>query len=118
MSPADLKDTIFPGIWDMPLCDIFSSKDDPGFTGTCDNEVITRDKSCSNNSFCEGLDSKKKVIVEAVIAGQIAKSVFGIVSGPSGLSAHSDNFSKVRGCFCFSLDVLPRLRQFVLLWSE
>jgi hypothetical protein len=95
-SSEHLKDMLFSGIWDKPLCDIFSSKDDPSFEGTCDKEVIERDKQCGDNSFCESLDDKKKSIVEAVIAGQIAKSVFGIVTGPSGLTMQSHNFGPVR----------------------
>lgn len=78
------SDTLFAKIWDKPVCDIFTPKDDPTFAGECDDAVVKAD-SCTSDAFCDGLSDKKKKSAESVIATQIARSIFGFVDGPAGI---------------------------------
>jgi hypothetical protein len=90
-----LKTTLFKDLWGTPICDLFTSKDDSSFSGTCDADVIGKDATCSDNSFCDGLDSSKKSVTESAIAGQIAQVILGFVEGSSGLVQTHKSITKV-----------------------
>lgn len=94
MLGQNFSDTLFAEIWDKPVCDIFTSKDDPEFAGECNADVIKAD-TCSSDAFCDGLSEKKKTSAESVIATQIARSVFGFVDGPGGILAQGQSVAQV-----------------------
>jgi hypothetical protein len=87
----DFKSTVFRDIWDKPLCHIFTPKDDPDFGGLCPTVAPV----CGDNSFCADLGDSSRTTTEAIIAAQIAHSVFGFVDGPTGLLKQSDTVGKV-----------------------
>jgi hypothetical protein len=91
----DFKDTLFSKIWDMPICSIFTSKEDKEFYGQCDADVIGSNAKCSSASFCDGLTDEQKKGTETVIATQIARAVFGFVDGPAGVIAQRDSMTEV-----------------------
>lgn len=80
----NFSDTLFAEIWDKPVCDIFTSKDDADFAGECTTHVVEA-ATCGSDKFCTGLSDKKKKSAESIIATQIARSVFGFVDGPAGI---------------------------------
>jgi hypothetical protein len=96
LEPAKLKATIFKDVWDTPVCDMFTSKDDADFAGECVAEVIGKDKACSDNTFCTNLADSKKSIVESVIVTQMAKVLLGFTSGASGLMPQHDAIGQAR----------------------
>lgn len=98
LNPANLKTTIFRDMWDTPVCDLFTSKDDATFAGECDATVIGADKACSDNTFCAKIDDSKKSIVESVIVTQVAKVLLGFTSGASGIMPQHDAIGQV--CCC------------------
>jgi len=94
MLGQNFSDTLFSGIWDKPVCDIFTPKDDPDFAGECNADVLKKD-SCTSDKFCAGLSDKKLKSAESVIATQIARSVFGFVDGPAGVLEQGTSVAKV-----------------------
>jgi hypothetical protein len=96
LTADELKSTLFKDVWAKPVCDLFTSKDAPDFVGTCDAAVIGADAHCADNSFCSGLADTKRSVVEATLAGHIAETVLGFVTGSGGLSDQDKSISKVR----------------------
>lgn len=94
MLGQNFSDTLFGKIWDKPVCDIFTSKDDPMFAGECDADVIAAN-NCTSDAFCEGLSDTKKKSAESVIATQIARSIFGFVDGPAGILKQGTTVAQV-----------------------
>lgn len=96
----DFKDTLFRDIWDKPLCDIFTSKDDAEFAGDCDRDVIGENAKCTSAAFCEGLDDAQRAGTETIIATQLARSVFAFVEGPAGVISQRSSSTDVRTLAC------------------
>lgn len=87
----DFKDNLFQDIWNKPVCDIFTSKDDPAFDGTCDVELIGDKAKCGSTAFCDGLTDDQKSGTETIIATQLARSVFAFIEGPAGIIQQSSS---------------------------
>jgi hypothetical protein len=87
----EFKDTLFRDVWNKPLCDIFTPQSDSEFRGLCP----TVPRSCDDVSFCADLDQATKSMTEAIIAAQIAHSVFAFVDGPAGLLPQGDIVGQV-----------------------
>ena len=92
----DFRNTLFRDIWDKPLCDIFTSKDDAEFAGQCDEDVIGANAQCPSSGFCEGLNDAQRAGVETIIATQLARSVFAFVEGPAGVIQQKASSTDVR----------------------
>lgn len=90
----NFSDTLFAEIWDKPVCDIFTSKDDADFAGECTTHVVEA-ATCGSDKFCTGLSDKKKKSAESIIATQIARSVFGFVDGPAGIVEQGSSVAQV-----------------------
>lgn len=91
----DFKTTLFRDIWDKPVCDIFTSKDDPDFGGYCDADVIGDKAQCTKTNFCDGLNDEQRAGTETIIATQLAKSVFAFVEGPAGIIQQRSSSTQV-----------------------
>lgn len=105
----DFRDTLFRDIWDKPLCDIFTSKDDAEFAGQCDKDLIG-DKAKCEAGFCDGLDDAQKAGVETIIATQLARSVFAFVEGPAGVIQQKASSTKVSALACHCEAVMRKLQ--------
>jgi hypothetical protein len=91
----DFRDTLFRDIWDKPLCDIFTPKDDAEFAGSCDADVIGDNAKCTTSAFCDGLDHAQRAGTETIIATQFARSVFAFIEGPAGVIQQRSATTKV-----------------------
>lgn len=92
----DLKTSVFKGIWDEPVCELFAPSTDDDFIGECDLDTVTANKQCSSGGFCDGLDEGKQSLVESVIASQIARTVLGFTHGAAGMSTQHTAIAQVR----------------------
>lgn len=92
----DFKTTLFRDIWDKPVCDIFTPKDDPDFGGYCDADVIGDKAQCTQTNFCDGLNDEQRAGTETIIATQLAKSVFAFVEGPAGIIQQRSSSTQVK----------------------
>lgn len=91
----DFKSSLFHNIWDKPVCDIFTSKDDPEFAGTCEKDIIGDNAKCSTTTFCDGMDDAKRAGTETIIATQLARSVFAFIEGPAGVIEQRSSTTEV-----------------------
>jgi len=74
MSLSTAKD-IFKHVWNRPVCELFSGKDTPGFSGEC--HVPESLKQCS---WCEGKAARPEFVHEQIVA-QMAQSISGLMQG-------------------------------------
>jgi len=72
MSLSTAKD-IFKHVWNRPVCELFSGKDTPGFSGEC--HVPESLKQCS---WCEGKAARPEFVHEQIVA-QMAQSISGLM---------------------------------------
>lgn len=84
MSMSTAKN-IFQHVWNRPVCELFSSKDTPGFSGEC--HVPESLKQCS---WCEGKAARPEFVHEQIVA-QMAQSISGLMQV---------------SCLCFSTEPL------------
>lgn len=74
MSLSTAKD-IFQRVWNKPVCELFSDKDTPGFSGVC--EVPASLNQCS---WCEGKAARPQFVHQQIVA-QSAQSISGLMQG-------------------------------------
>lgn len=74
MSMSTAKD-IFHHVWNRPVCELFSSKDTPGFSGECHVP-----ESLNQCKWCEGKAARPEFVHEQIVA-QMAQSISGLMQG-------------------------------------
>ena len=72
MSLSTAKD-IFQNVWNEPVCELFSSRDTPGFSGECQVP-----ESLNKCSWCEGKAARPDYVHEQIVS-QMAQSISGLM---------------------------------------
>lgn len=72
MSLSTAKD-IFQNVWNKPVCELFSGKDTPGFSGECQVP-----ESLDKCSWCEGKAARPDFVHEQIVS-QMAQSISGLM---------------------------------------
>ena len=90
-----LDETMMIDVWDKPICDLFTSKNDPEFVGMCDEAVVT--STCTDKAmYCNSVTEGDKILVEEMVALQIAHGMLGFMDGPAGILKQESTFGEVR----------------------
>lgn len=83
--PPEVEETAFNDLWEVEICDLYTSSTDPDFAGHCSADSKYPQRSCR---WCG--DEDMGLFSELQISSMMITALFSWVNGPMGLLAMSD----------------------------